>query len=97
MRWILTLLAIFCLSTPTLAAKKKSPKPSAARKPAAAKPKTGDESLASAMKFSDLKLKGQLKKPDLSYIYKRKGLRAEQIVNIPKNFNEQIAEGDGQF
>ena len=48
-------------------------------------------------KFSGLKLKGQLKKPDLSYIYKRKGLRAEQIVNIPENFNDQIVQGENQF
>ena len=48
-------------------------------------------------KFSGLRLKGQLKKPDLSYIYKRKGLRAEQIVNIPENFNEEIIRGEGQF
>jgi hypothetical protein len=48
-------------------------------------------------KFSALKLRGQLKKPDLSYIYKRKGLRAEQIVNIPENFNQEIREGADQF
>lgn len=48
-------------------------------------------------KFSALKLKGQLKKPDLSYIYKRKGLRNEQIVNIPESFNSQIVEGADQF
>jgi hypothetical protein len=48
-------------------------------------------------KFSGLKLKGQLKKPDLSYIYKRRGLKAEQIVNIPENFNREILEGTGQF
>lgn len=48
-------------------------------------------------KFSDLKLKGQLKKPELSYIYKRKGLRSEQIVDIPENFNEKILQGAGRF
>jgi hypothetical protein len=48
-------------------------------------------------KFSGLRLKGQLKKPDLSYIYKRKGLRNEQIVNIPEDFNQEIMEGTEQF
>jgi hypothetical protein len=40
--------------------------------------------------FSGLKLKGQLKKPDLTYIYKRKGVRAEKILNIPEDFNDQV-------
>lgn len=48
-------------------------------------------------KFQSLMLKGQLKKPDLGYIYKRKGLRAEQIVDIPENFNDEITQGAGQF
>lgn len=39
--------------------------------------------------FQGLKLKGQLKKPDLTYIYKRKGIRAEKILNIPENFNDE--------
>ena len=47
--------------------------------------------------FSGSKLKGRLKKPELSYIYKRKGLRQEQIVNIPENFNDEILNGAGQF
>lgn len=47
--------------------------------------------------FSGAKLKGQLKKPDLSYIYQRKGLRAEQIVNVPENFDAEINAGAGQF
>ena len=47
--------------------------------------------------FSGLRLKGELKKPELSYIYQRKGLRAEQIVNIPENFNDEIIEGTGEF
>lgn len=47
--------------------------------------------------FAGSKLKGQLKKPDLSYIYQRKGLRAEQIVNVPENFDQEIAVGAGQF
>ena len=48
-------------------------------------------------KFSGLRLKGQLKKPELSYIYKRKGVRAEQIINIPRNFDEEIVNGAEQF
>ncbi len=48
-------------------------------------------------KFSGLKLKGHLKKPDLSYIYKRAGLRSEQIVDIPEDFNDEIIKGAGQF
>lgn len=47
--------------------------------------------------FSGSKLKGQLKKPELSYIYQRKGLRAERIVNVPENFDEEIVSGAGQF
>lgn len=47
--------------------------------------------------FSGLKLKGHVKKPDLSYIYQRKGIRAEQIVNVPENFNEEILEGVDRF
>lgn len=48
-------------------------------------------------KFGDLNLKGRLKKPELGYIYKRKGLRQEQIVNIPEDFNREILQGAGQF
>jgi hypothetical protein len=48
-------------------------------------------------KFSGLMLTGQLKKPDLSYIYKRKGLRSEQIINIPDQFHDEIYEGAGRF
>lgn len=47
--------------------------------------------------FSGSRLKGQLKKPDLSYIYQRKGLRAEQIVNVPENFDAQINSGAEQL
>lgn len=48
-------------------------------------------------KFSGLKLKGQLKKPELSYIYQRKGIKSEQIVDIPENFNEEIREDSHGF
>ncbi len=51
----------------------------------------------SSVSFSGLKLTGRLKKPDLSYIYRRRGLRAEQIVNIPEDFNEEIVQGAGKF
>ncbi len=46
-------------------------------------------------KFNGLKLKGEFKKPNLSYIYQRKGMRSEQIVDIPENFNREIRD-DGQ-
>jgi hypothetical protein len=49
------------------------------------------------LKFSGLKLKGDLKKPDLSYIYKRRGLKNEQIVNIPTDFEDEIRQGENQF
>lgn len=47
--------------------------------------------------FSGSQLKGQLKKPELSYIYKRRGLKQDKIVNIPENFNEKIINGAKQF
>lgn len=47
--------------------------------------------------FSGTKLKGNLKKPELSYIYERKGLRQEQIINIPENFDDEIIDGAGQL
>lgn len=47
--------------------------------------------------FTGAKLEGKLKKPELSYIYERKGLRQEQIVNIPENFDDKIVEGAGEF
>ncbi|MBK9294694.1 MAG: hypothetical protein IPM57_09670 [Oligoflexia bacterium] len=48
-------------------------------------------------KFSGLKLKGQFKKPELSYIYQRKGIRFEQIVDVPENFNQQIIHSSSEF
>jgi hypothetical protein len=48
-------------------------------------------------KFSSLKLKGALKKPELSYIYKRKGVRAEKIVNVPENFNAEFVQDSSRF
>jgi hypothetical protein len=48
-------------------------------------------------KFSGLKLKGEFKKPDLSYIYQRKGIRSEQIIDIPGDFNAQIRDDSNRF
>lgn len=50
-----------------------------------------------SLQFSGSKLKGQFKKPDLSYIYERKGLRQEQIVHIPENFNKEIINAASEF
>ena len=49
------------------------------------------------LKFQGLQLKGQFKKPDLTYIYKRKGIRSEKILNIPDGFNDEITQGTHQF
>lgn len=90
------LLALGLATTPALA----KPAKAAKRKPAAEEeaPKTNTVfKKKEKLEFSGFKLKGQLKKPDLSYIYKRRGLRAEQIVNIPENFNEEIIQGENQF
>lgn len=43
--------------------------------------------------FSGSSLQGKLKKPELSYIYERKNIKDEQILNIPENFNEEIING----
>ncbi len=48
-------------------------------------------------KFGGSKLKGKLKKPEISYIYQRKGLRSERIVNIPENFDDKITESAEHF
>ncbi|NUM88589.1 MAG: hypothetical protein HUU37_05230 [Bdellovibrionales bacterium] len=47
--------------------------------------------------FSGSSLRGKLKKPDLSYIYRRQGLRAEKILKIPDDFNEEIQSDASQF
>ena len=47
--------------------------------------------------FNDLKLKGQIKKPDIAYIYKRKGIRSEKIIALPEDFNSDIRLGAGMF
>jgi len=84
------------LSLPVDAARKKPRK--TGRKPtAAAKQRSAPDDDAQSLSFSGLKLKGQLKKPDLSYIYKRRGLRSEQIVNIPENFDNELVQAEGQF
>lgn len=78
-----------------------SPDAHAAKKKKKAKSSAFDEPAPKGkkqdVKFSGLKLKGDLKKPDLSYIYKRAGLKAEQIVNIPTDFNDEIQQGENQF
>jgi len=47
--------------------------------------------------FSGSRLKGEYKKPDLSYIYERKGIKQEQIIRIPDDFNDEIIHGADQF
>lgn len=48
-------------------------------------------------RFQGSKLKGQIKKPDLTYIYRRQGLRAEKILKIPEDFNDEILFDASQF
>ena len=62
-----------------------------------AKPRAAVSRRVATQKFSGLKLKGQLKKPDLSYIYKRKGLRADQVVDVPEDFNRDIIDSALSF
>jgi hypothetical protein len=73
-----------------------NPEVSAAAPPPTAPPQRFRRA-ESSVSFSGLKLTGRLKKPDLSYIYRRRGLRAEQIVNIPEDFNDEIVQGSGKF
>lgn len=73
------------------------PRAKAKKKPAARAPQTVQKATPTDIRFRGLRLKGRLKKPDLAYIYKRKGLRGEQIVNVPENFNNEIMQGIGQF
>jgi hypothetical protein len=61
------------------------------------KSKSFSGSSGEQVSFNALNLKGSLKKPDLTYIYKRRGVRAEQIVNVPENFDDEIVQGAGQF
>jgi hypothetical protein len=80
------ILFVMILADLSLVWGKTTPDPTKPAVAADAQPQSSDK-----FKFQGLKLKGQLKKPDLSYIYKRKGIRAEKIVNIPENFNDEIA------
>src|SRR4051812_37617560 len=64
----------------SLAAQKDAPLLPKVREPA-------ESEVSETHRFTGLTLKGQLKKPDLSYIYRRAGLRSEQIVDIPENFD----------
>ncbi len=85
-----SLILLIALSLPAFAAEGPSapPPPSTAKKVF---------KRVESHQFSGSRLKGQLKKPELSYIYQRKGLRSEQIVNVPENFDEEIISGSGQF
>lgn len=83
-------------AAPAMANEPGTPAVSQAAPPQTAPPQRFRRAEAS-VSFSGLKLTGRLKKPDLSYIYRRRGLRAEQIVNIPEDFNEEIAQGAGKF
>ncbi len=85
-RWCLVFL--LCAAVAEARAKHKKKKPE--REPSSAR-------RVATQKFSGLKLKGQLKKPDLSYIYKRKGLRADQVVDVPEDFNREIIDSALSF
>lgn len=93
---MITMVAIGIMFRPSLAAADDTSLKAAA--PTLVKPpERQTANFQSKVSFSGLKLQGQLKKPDLSYIYKRRGLKAEQIVNIPEDFNEEIVQGAGRF
>ena len=62
--------------------------------PAAGEP---EEITTTKHKFTELKLQGQLKKPELSYIYRRKGVKSEKIVNIPEDLDDEIIQGARKF
>lgn len=103
-RWMLSLIVVlgFVVLEPTVLAKKAKPKKGKAA--AVAREKASDEGAGAKgkkgkqdLKFSGFKLKGDLKKPDLSYIYKRRGVKNEQIVNIPTDFYDEIRQGENQF
>ena len=96
MRTTFLLLAfLFCFAASAKPAKTKATAP---RVPAASELANRAPSKTSeSHKFSGLTLKGQLKKPDLSYIYKRAGLRSEQIVDIPETFDNEIVQDADQF
>lgn len=86
--WIFIAAIFLTLSLPGFA---DEPKPDAKKEPKVVFRTTERHQFAGA------KLKGKLKKPELSYIYERKGLRQEKIVNIPENFNDEIIQGAAQF
>jgi hypothetical protein len=101
LRLMITLFAIGIMESRVLSAEAVSSAANASLKavaPTLAKPpERQPPNFQSKVSFSGLKLQGQLKKPDLSYIYKRRGLKAEQIVNIPEDFNEEIVQGASRF
>jgi len=95
------LLLVFLLACSVGLAKPK-PKTRAKSKAKASRVTDSEASISpgrrvATQKFSGLKLKGQLKKPDLSYIYKRKGLRADQVVDVPEDFNREIIDSSLSF
>lgn len=61
---------------------------------ASAKPAKNQQKEAEVHRFTGLTLKGQLKKPELSYSYKRSDLQpgqpTDQLIEIPENFNDAI-------
>lgn len=87
--WWFLILLTFALVLPAMA------RPAAKKKANAAEPNATRR--VATQKFSGLKLKGQLKKPDLSYIYKRKGLRADQVVDVPEDFNQETIDSSLSF
>ena len=87
MKWLIFSLSLCCLPARAedIAAPAEPPKPPVVFKK------------SESHQFSGTHLQGQLKKPELSYIYERKGLKQEQIVNIPERFDDEIIEGAGKF
>lgn len=63
-----------------------------AAKPVKNQAKAAAEKPAAVRRFTGMTLKGQLKKPELSYSYKRSDLQSEQLIEIPENFNDSILQ-----
>ncbi len=98
------LLILLSLTMSRAAFAQEQPTPVQTTPPPAAKPATAEAAPPKVVfkktekhQFQGSRLKGQLKKPELSYIYQRKGLRAEKIVNVPEKFDDEILRGAGQF
>ena len=93
---VIGLLSVAIMKSAPVLANEPNPGVSQAAPPQTAPPQRFRRA-ESSVSFSGLKLTGRLKKPDLAYIYRRRGLRAEQIINIPEDFNEEIVQGAGKF